>query len=318
MVTTRCMLGTIAIATSMLGSTVVTGQAYPTRPIRIVTSSLGGGVDFAARLIAQVLSSSIGQQVIVDNRGDHVTMEIVAKAQPDGYTLLITGAGFFIEPLFQKMSYDPVRDFAPITLAVSPPSVLIVGPSVPANSVKELIALAKSKPGQLNYASAGVGGASFLAAELFKSMAGVNIVHIPYKGSGPGLTDLMGGQIEVMFVAASVAPPLVKAGKVRALAVTTAQPTPLVPDLPTVAATLPGYEAVAIVGVYAPAKTPASLINRLNQEIVRGLNQPQIKERLLSIGTEVVGSTPEGLAATIKSETIKWAKVFKDLGIRGE
>ena len=318
MLTKRFIAGTLAVSTTILGSGLASGQTYPTRPIRIVTSSFGGGVDFAARLIAQSLSASIGQQAIVDNRGDHVTMDIVAKAPPDGYTLMITGAGFFIEPLFKKLSYDPVRDFSPVTLAVSPPSVLIVTPSLPVNSVKELIALAKAKPGELNYASAGVGGASFLAAELFKSMAGVNIVHVPYKGSGPGLTDLMGGQIQVQFIAASVAPPLVKAGKVKALAVTTAQPTALVPGLPTVAATVPGYESVAIVGVYAPANTPSSLINRLNQEIVLGLNQPQMKERLFNTGVEVVGSTPEGLAATIKSEMTKWGKLIKDLGIRGD
>ncbi len=301
------------------GVDTVYGQEFPYKPMRLVTSGTpGSALDGPARLIAQGVSSSLGQQMIVDNRVDVLATAMVAKSPPDGYTLLITGASFIVEPLLRKTPHDPVRDFSPVTWAISPPSVLVVNNSLKANSVKDLIVLAKAKPGALNYGSAGVGGAAHLAAELFNSMAGINVLHVPYTGSGPALVDLFGDRIQISFVSAGVGLPHASAGRLRALAVTTAQPSALAPGLPTMAATLPGYEAVPIVGIYVHAKTSPGLINRLNGEIVRVLNQPSIKEQLLNMSQEVVASTPEKLAFTIKSEIAKWSKLIKDLGLRAE
>jgi tripartite-type tricarboxylate transporter receptor subunit TctC len=272
-----------------------------------------------ARVVAQGISGPLGQQVIVDNRGDRIAQEIVAKAAPDGYTFHVTGTGFWVEPLLRKLSYDPVRDFSPITLATMSPNILLVHPSFPAKSVKELIALAKSKPGGLNYASAGIGGAAHLAGELFKALAGIDIIHIPYKGAGAALTAMMGGEVQLMLVSAGSAVPPIKAGKLVALAVTSGQPSALAPGLPTVAASgLPGYEAVSMVSIFAPAKTPVVLINRLNREIVSLLNRAEEKERLFNAGAEVVASTPEELAAKMKQEIARLSKVIKDAGIRAD
>ena len=293
------------------------GGVHPiSKPIRIVTGASGGSSDFTARLIAQGLTENLRQQVIVDNRGN-IDGELVAKAPPDGYTLLIDGASIWIGPLVQKTPYDPVRDFVPVTLAVSAPNVIVVHPSLPVKSVRELIALAKAQPGKLNYSSGGIGAASHLAAELFKSMAGVVIVNINYKGTGPALNALIAGEVQLMFANPAIASPHIKSERVRALAVTSLQPSPLMPDLPTVAAAgLPGFESVVIQGMFAPAGTPAALVNRLSREIVKVLNRPDVKERHFNTGVETVGSTPEELAAKIKSEMAKWGKVIKDAGIR--
>ena len=292
-------------------------QNYPNKPIRIVTTAPGSGNDLVARLIADGgLSESLGQPVIIDNRGI-IAAEIALRAPPDGYTLLSYGSPLWISPLVRNVPWDPVKDYAPITLTVNTPNLLVVHPSLPVKSVKELIALAKARPGELNYGSSSTGSTPHLAAELFKAMAGVDIVRIPYKGSGPALNALIGGQVQLMFPNAGAASPHAKSGKLRALAVSSAQPSALAPGLPTMAASgLPGYESSSPFGVFAPAKTPAALINRLNREIVRVLNNAQVKERLFNAGVEVVGSSPGELAATVKSEMAKWGKLIKDADIR--
>jgi tripartite-type tricarboxylate transporter receptor subunit TctC len=294
-------------------------QNFPSKPIRVVTTEAGSGGDFAMRLIAPSLTAGLGQQIVVDNRGS-AAMGIAAKAPPDGHTLVLYGSTLWLLPFMRdSLAWDPVRDFSPITLLVSAPNILVVHPSLPAKSVKELISLAKAKPGELNYSSGLAGTVSHLSGELFKAMAGVNVVRIPYKGTGPALNALLGLQVQLMFSAASAASPYVKSGRLKALAVTSAQPSALLPDLPTVAASgLPGYESTLPFAMFAPAKTPAPIIALLNKEIVRVLNEPAIKERFFSSGTEVVASSPEQLAATRKSEMARWGKVIKDAGIRDE
>ncbi len=301
------------------GAGMVFGQDYPNQTIRIITAAAGGGADFTARLIAQGLSASLGQPVAVDNRTGVLSSEAVSKAPPDGYTMLLAANVLWISPLFGKVPYDAVRDFSPITLVASSPNILAVHPSLPVNSVKALIALAKARPGELNYASAGPASGSHLAGELFKSLAGVNIVHIPFKGAGPAMIGLLGGQIQLIFASAPSAAPNMKSGKMRALAVTGAEPSALVPGLPTVAASgLPGYEAVQIYAMLAPAKTPVAIINRLNQDVVRFLGRADVKERFLNAGAETVGNSPERLSATMMSEMARLGKVIKDAGIRIE
>jgi tripartite-type tricarboxylate transporter receptor subunit TctC len=300
---------------------VVCAQTYPNKPIRMVTSAAGGSADFAARLIAQGLTGDLGQQVVVDNRGGSVStsVAIVAKAPPDGYTLLLYASSLWIAPLLQQVSYDPIKDFSPITLAASSPYILVVHPTVPVTSVKELIALAKAKPGELNYGSSGLGTANHLAAELFNAMAGVSIVHVPYKGAGPALNALIGGQLQVMFPSAGSVTSHIKSGRLKALGVTSAGPSALAPGLPTVAAAgVPGYESLLMIGVFTPAGVPAAIINRLNQEIVKALRKADTKERLFNAGVEAVGGTPAQLAASVKSEMVRLGKVIKDAGIRAE
>ena len=302
----------------VLASGIVAGQNYPNKPVRIVTIEPGGGGDLAARLIAQGLTASLGRQVVVDNRGGGViAIEIVAKAPPNGYTLLIYGGTLWIGPLLlNDVSWNPVRDFSPITSAVRVPNLVVVHPSLPVRSVTELIALAQARPGELNYGSGSTGASAHLAAELFKGMTGVSIVRISYKGTGSAINALIGGQVQLMFPTVASAAPHVKSGRLRALAVTTAQPSALAPGLPTVAASgLRDYESSSIFGVFVPAKTPAALINLLNQEIVRVLNKTEVKERLFTAGVEVVGNTPEEFAATMKSDVAKWGKLIKEAGI---
>ncbi len=306
-------------ASPACGQTTSTGsgQAYPNKPIRIVTTAPGSGNDLVARLVAPRLSENWGQPVIVDNRGI-VAGEIVAKAPPDGYTLLFYGSPLWISPLIRKhVPYDPVRDFLPITLTVNTPNILVIHPSVPAKSVKELIALAKTRPGELNYGSASPGSTSHLAAELFKAMAGVDMVRIPYKGSGLALNALLAGEFHLMFPNAGSVAPHAKTGKLRALAVTSTEPSALAPGLPTMAASgLPGYESSSPFGTFAPARTPTAVVTQLHREIVRALNWPEVKERLFNAGVEVIGGSPEELAATMKSEMARWGKVIRDAGIR--
>ena len=304
------------------GTGTASAQNYPNKPIRLVTAEAGGGADFLARLIAQGLAAGFGQQVIVDNRGAAsgvVAADTVAKAPPDGYTLLLYSGVIWTLPFMRKVPYDPARDFLPITLAAISPNILVVNPSVPANSVRDLIALAQARPGQLSYASSGIGVTPHLAAELFKAMAGVNIVHVPYKGQAQALNELIGGQVQLMFPnAASVAPHL-KSGRLRPLAVTSAQPSKLFPDLPTMASSgLPGYESVVMFGTFAPAKTPAALVTRLNQEIVQSLSKSDTREKLLAVGVETVGNSQEQFAAAIKTDMARWSRVIKDAGIRAD
>ena len=307
------------VAVALTNTNVALGQNYPSKPIRVITASAGSGVDFGARLIAQALTEPLGQQLVVENRSGTIPGEIVSKAAPDGYTILIAGTTIWIEPLLrEKTPYDPARDFSPITLAARTPSVLVVHPSLPIRSVKELIALAKSRPGQLNSASGPAGGSPHLAAELFKAMAGVNIVHVAYKAVAQALTGLIGGEVQLAFPTAGAALPHMKSGRLRGLAVTSLQPTALIPGLPAVAATVPGYVSESLTVAFAPAKTPAAIVNRLNQEIVRQLNQPDVKEKFLAAGSEVVGSTPDHLATTMSSEISRMGKVIKDAGIHAD
>ncbi len=309
-----------AICLTVLFACFAHGQPYPSKPVRIVTSGVGGGADFAARLIAQGLTASLGQQVLVDNRASGVIPgEVVAKAAPDGYTLLLYGAATWLTSLMRDdVPYDAVKDFAPITLAGRAPNVLVAHPSLPVKSVKELIVLAKARPGELNYTTGGTGSSSHLAGELFKSMAGVNIVRIPYKSGSLETNDLIAGQVQLSFATPVSVMANVKAGRLRALAVTSAQPSALFPELPTVAASVPGYESVSMHGLFAPAKTPASIIKRLNEDVVRFLNTAETKARLLNAGVETVGSAPDELAAAIKSDIARMGKVIKDAGIRAE
>jgi tripartite-type tricarboxylate transporter receptor subunit TctC len=298
----------------------VSAQDYPSRPIRIVTAEAGGGGDFAARVIAQGLLASVGQPVIVDNRpGGLIPAEIVSKASPDGYTLLFLSPLLWTGALMQKAPYDPVKDFSPITLAVSSPTILVVPPALPVKSAKDLIALAKTEPGKLNYGTTGTGTSNHLAAELFKSMAGVDMVRINFKSAAAALNDLIGSRVQLMFATAGSVTPHVKSGRLRALAVTTAQPSPSFPELPTVAASgLPGYESGVVYGVFAPAKTSKIIIDRLNHEIVRVLNLPAVKEKFLSSGIDTVGNSPEAFARWMKADIDKMSKLIRDAGIKVE
>ena len=262
--------------------------------------------------------------MVVDNRpgaGGNIGTDIVAKSAPDGYTILMGSAGPLAinASLFGKMPFDPIRDLAPVTLAASTPNVLVVHPSLRAATVRELIALAKARPGEINFASSGHGTPAHLAGELFNSMAGVKMVHVPYKGAAPALTDLLGGQVQLMFSTMPPALPHVKDGKLRALAVTSSKRSPATPELPTVdEIALPGFEANTWHGVVAPAGTPAAIVARLNREIVAILHLPEVVERLSAQGAEPVGSTPEEFAAYIRSETVKWAKVVRESGAKAE
>jgi len=313
----------VAVATLSLtfAPAPASAQSYPTKPIRVVTSAPGGGNDFTARAIAYSISGSLGQPWVVDNRGGAggaIAAELVARAPPDGYTLLVYASNIWIIPLLRSVPYDPVKDLAPITWAARSPNTVVVHPSLPVKSLKELIALAKARPGQLMYGSAGTGATSHLSAELFKSMAKVDVLRVPYKANAPALNDLLSGQVQIMFSTASSVTPHVRSGRLRALAVTSAKPTPLAPGLPTVAAAagLPGYESISIYGVFAPAKTPEAIIRQLNQSIVAVLNQPDVREKFLNVGVETVGSTPEQFAAVIKADMARMSKVIKEAGIR--
>jgi len=301
------------------GCSVVSAQDYPSKPIRIVTADPGGSNDFLSRVIAQGIAEPMGQQVIVDNRASALVAGLVAKSMPDGYTLLVTTGIVWILPFLQTTSYDPVHDLAPITLAVSSPNILAVHPGVAVNSVQALIALAKTKPGELNYGSGATGSTSHLGAELFKAMAGVNIVRIPYKGAGPAVNGLIGGQVQMMVASSSSVAPHIKSGRLKALAVTSLQPSEMFPDLPTVSASgLPGFDAASMIGMFAPAKTPTAIVNRLHLEIVKTLNRPDTRAKLFIAGMEILGSSPAQSAATIKADMARMGKVIKDAGIRAE
>ena len=320
MLTMRFAVPLFSISLLVLDAGVVCAQDYPSRPVRLVTTGVGGGSDFGARLMAHGLTGALGQQVIVDNRPTGVTaIEMVAKAPPDGHNLLFYSNGMWTLPLLQKMSYDPVRDFSPVTLTNLTPNVLVVPASLPVKSVSELIALAKARPGELNYASTTTGSSNHLAAELLNSIAGVTIVRVTYKSTGPALIDLMGGRVDLMFSTPAPVAPHIKSGRLKALAVTSAQPSALAPGLPTVAASgLPGYEIGVVYGMFAPAKTPARLVDRLNRECVQVLNQPDVRQKFFDSGVESIGSSPAELAAFLKSEMARLGKVIKDVGLRAE
>jgi tripartite-type tricarboxylate transporter receptor subunit TctC len=298
-------------------------QDYPVKPIRFIAPNLPGGpTDILARLIGQKLSESLGQPVVIENRagaGGNIGTEAAAKAPPDGYTLVTGNNATFGAnvSLYKHLGFDPVKDFAPVSLVATQPNILVVHPSLPATSVKQLIALAKARPGQLNYSGSGMGAAAHLAAELFKSMTATDIVHISYKSAAPALTDLIAGQTQLMFATSLSVVPHIKANRVRALAVTTAKRARVMPELPTIAeAGVPGFEASTWHGVLVPAGTPAAVVNKLNAEIVRMLQLPDVRERLGTLGAEIVGSTPREFAEHIQREIPKWAKVIKDAGVR--
>ncbi len=309
-----------ALSVALMLAAAAWGQNYPNRPIRFVTTLPGGGNDFVTRLLAQALAVPMGQQIIVENRPSGViVVDTVAKAPPDGYTFLLYSDGLWLLPLMQKVPYDPVADFAPVTLVGSTPHVLAVHPSLPVKSVRELIALAKARPGDLNFGASDPSSASNLSAELFKSMASVNIVGIRYKAAGPVVIALMGGEVQMMFNTAPSVAPHLKSGKLKGLAVTSIQPSPLAPGLPTVAASgLPGFEAATTYGLFAPARTPPAIVAQMNREAVRILNNSEFKERLLSAGVEAASSSPEQLAARIAAEMTRMGKVIRDAGIRAE
>ena len=316
----RALLAAVGVLT-LLASQPATAADWPTKPIRFVVGfAPGGGTDTTARAMAGKLTELLGQQVIVDNRpgaAGNIATEIVARANPDGYTVLMgTIAALAINPsLYGKLPFDPIRDFSPVTLAVDSTNVLVLHPSVPVKSVKEMIALAKSK--SLNGGSSGVGGTGHLALELFNTMAGTKIVHVPYKGGGPAMIDLVAGNIQLVFATAATAVPQMKAGRIKGIAVSTAKRSALLPDLPTVAeAGLPGFEANNWYGVLVPAKTPRPIINRLNADVTRVLHLPDVKQFLFNQGLDANPGTPEQFGTYIKSETAKWAKVVKDSGAK--
>lgn len=289
--------------------------SYPSRPIRIVTSEPGGGNDILARIIAEGFNAGLPQRAIVDNRGI-VAVEIAAKAAPDGHTLLVYGSNIWLTPFLRnKVAWDPVKDFSPVILGVQLPNILVAHPTLPAKSVRDVINLARAKPGELNYAAGTIGVSPHLAAEMFKALAGVNITMVPYKGGGPALNGLIGGETHIMFPNAGAVMPHIRSGRVRGLAVSTAKPSALVPDLPTIAATVPGYETMAVICMFAPSKTPAPIIDLLNREASRTLNKPEVKERLFNIGAEVVAGPPVQLGDYMRADMAKMGKIIKDAGI---
>ncbi|MGZ8198389.1 MAG: Bug family tripartite tricarboxylate transporter substrate binding protein [Burkholderiales bacterium] len=297
---------------------------WPARPVRIVVPQApGASTDLTARLIAQKLSPALGQPVIVENRpgaGSIVGTELVAKATPDGHTLLVVASSIMLTPILNKnLPYDLNRDLVPITQLSSFPNILVVHPAVPAKTVQELISLLKSKPGALNYGSAGTATGTHLSAELFKSMTGTDMVHVPYKGGGAAVPALLGGQVQLMFASIVSALPQVRAGKLRALGVTSPRRSPSAPDVPTIAeAGVPGYDHTPWNGFFAPAKTPRNIVVRLNGEVAKILHTPDVKTVFTNDGAEPVGNKPEEFAAIMKSETAKWTKVIKAAGIKAD
>lgn len=297
-------------------------ESYPNKPVRmIVAVPPGGPADTLARLVGPRLAEALGQTVVIDNRpgaNGIIAYEMAARAAPDGYTFVLVAAGVAINPsLYRKVPYDPVKDFAPITHGVSVPNILVVHPSVAAKSVGELVAVAKAAQGRLTFASAGNGTSGHLALELFRQLAGLQLVHVPYKGGGPALAELVAGQVQALFSIALAATPQIKAGKVRALAITSAERSPVAPELPTVAESgFPGFEVIGWFGWLAPGGTPKEFVGRLNREIVQTLRRSDVRDRLLGMSTVPVGNTPQQFAAFIRSERDKWAKVIQDAGIR--
>jgi tripartite-type tricarboxylate transporter receptor subunit TctC len=313
----------LGLNVAIASHSAIAQNGYPSRPIRlIVPSAAGGGTDFTARTIGQKLTESLGQTVIVDNRSGaagNIGVEIAAKSNPDGYTLVMPITSFPINPhLYPKLPFDTLKDFAPVVLASSAPLFLVINPSIPAKSVNELIAVAKAKPGQLNYANSGNGTTAHLAGELLKKMAGVNLVSVPYKGGGPAVIDLIAGRVQIYFSTIPAALAHVQAGKLRGLAVTTTKRVNLIPDVPTVAESgLPGFEVVGWFGIFAPAATPKPIISKLNKEINELLRSPETQQRFASQGLIPGGGTPEELGKFLRAELTKWGALIREAGIQG-
>ena len=304
---------------AVFAADIVCAQGYPARPVRFLTTGIGGSTDLAARTVAQGLTDSVGWNVVVDNRGSTiVASDMVAKAPPDGYTVLVITDGMWRGPLFQRMPFDPLKDFAPVTMVSRSPNILVVHPALPVKSVKDLIALAKARPGELNYGAGAIGASTHLASEMFKVMAGVDIVHVPYKSTGGAVTPLLSGQLQVMFGTTGTVTTHIRSGRLRALAVSTAQPSALAPGLPTIAeaGNLPGYESAATAGVFLPAAASRDLIKRWHDEISKVLARPDAKERFFNQGVEVVGGSPQETAAFLKTDIATTARIIKDAGIR--
>jgi tripartite-type tricarboxylate transporter receptor subunit TctC len=299
----------------------VGAQNYPTRPIRIIAlSSPGSGPDIVGRLIGSRLTEAWGQQAIVDPRPAAtgiVGAEIASKAAPDGHTMVIvTSQAVIVSVMYEKLPFNLIRDFAPITMVASTPFILAVHPAVPAASIQELVALARSKPGSLRYGSGGSGSPPHLSAEIFKSMTGTDMLHVPYKGVTPAMIDAVAGQVQMLISVIPAVLPTIKSGRLRALGVTSAKRTALVPDVPTIAETVPGYEFIGWYSLFAPANTPSGIINKLNAEIVKGLNTPEFRERFVALGAEPSTSTPQALAAYLREQTEKMRKAVRDSGAR--
>ena len=315
----RRVAHSFAVFAILIAPLCVCAQNYPSKPIRFVT---GGGPDAMARILGPKFTAAWGQQVVVEERGGGggmISAETVARASPDGYTLLLATGTHTINPNFFKLSYDMTRDFAPVTLLGTIPFVLSVHPAVPATTVDELVKLARAKPGELNYGSGGNGSPGHLIGEMFKSRTGVNIVHVPYKTVAQGVTALIGEQVQVNFVVGPSAVPQIRAGRIRPLAVTTAKRSASLPEVPTIAeAGLAGFDAPAWNGVLVPARTPRPVIAQLHAEIVKDLKLPDVLERITALGFEPVGSTPEEFGVFLKAELAKWAKVAKELGAKAE
>jgi len=318
----RRALGAAALA---LAAPAVLAQAYPTKSIRMIVGfAPGGGTDVTARLFGARFAESMGQNVIVDNRpgaGSNIATDLVAKSTPDGYTLLMTVSSHAINvSLYGKLPYDPVKDFAPISLVAVAPNILVAHPSAGVSTAKELVAAARAKPGQITYGSPGNGTAQHLAMELFRSMAGIQLIHVPYNGGGPATAAALGGQTQLMTSSLPTALPHVRAGRLRSLGVTSAERTPLAPDFATVAesAGLPGYEATVWYGMLAPAGTPAAVVRKLNGEIERALNQKETRDRLVQLGFEPYRNTPEQFAELVKADIVKWGKVVRDSGAKAD
>ena len=319
-------LARVSISLLFLSSAAIaTAQTYPAKSVRMVVpfAAGAGSNDIMARLVAQKLTDAFGRQVVVDNRpgaSGIIGTDIVAKAQPDGYTILMMSLTYTVLPsLFSKLPYDPVKDLTPVTMVASAPLMLVVHPSLPAKSVQEFIAYAKANPGKLNFGSGGPGATPHLAGEMLKSMAGLQVTHIPYKGGAPALADLIGGQIQFMLENIPGTLPFAKAGKLRALAVTDLKRSPLLPELPTLDESgIKGYQIVGWNGLFVPAGTPQAIVNRLYAAVASALALPDVKERLSILGADGVGDTPQHFAAFIKADIAKWAKVIKDAGIKVE
>ncbi len=299
-----------------LMSCAALAQTYPVKPIRILTAGTGGGNDVMSRIMAPGLSAGLGQPVIVENRPTTVLPDAAVRSAPDGYTLMLYSGGLWIQPFLSQVNYDPIKDFSPITFAARSPLIIVVHPSVPVHSVKDLIDLAKAKPGTLNYTTGGTGSASHLGPELFKQLTGIDMVRVPYKNGSQEVADLLSGQVQLTFGGGGTFVSHIKSGKLRAIAVTSSQPSPLFPTLPTVASSgVPGYESTQIYGLFAQSKVPEAIVRRLNQESVKYLQLEDTKQRVLGAGMEAVGTSPEEFAGVIKADMAKWGKLIKDAGI---
>jgi tripartite-type tricarboxylate transporter receptor subunit TctC len=315
LVTLTFLAGALALS---IGNTV--GQTYPSKPIRFIVPLSAGAGDTLTRTIGQKLSESWNQPVVVENRpgaGSTIGTDLVAKAAPDGYTLLMASFSHAVNPtLYAKLPYDTLKDFAAVTLIASAPNVLTVNPGVPANSVAEVMALVKSQPGKLHFASAGNGSSSHMAGELFKSLTGAQIVHVPYKGAAPAMTDLLAGQVQMAFDPLPSSLANIKAGKLRAVAVTSAKRSSALPEVPTIGESVPGYQVAVWYGVVVPANTPKDIIGRLHAEIVRILNLPDVNERVAGLGFETLSGTPDEFQAFIEAEVGKWGRVVREAGLQ--